>query len=220
MLSLPSVTLPRRSPENAEVQRLIMFLAHVDQGLKQTCELHLFGSSAVNFYLADRGENLHQTKDVDVTGDPKVLSDVSDRRAELSLLASSFDDPAPTTIERLHFQFFRVDQFFIGPDWRENLVSAWHWFGHRELCVKLLHPFDLILSKLERSLPRDLDDCDELYERYVRDGGWEDTFDAYFYQACPFAQNERVLSEVSQAYEDITGVAFDADRIDDDPRNI
>lgn len=70
---------------------------------------------------------------------------------------------SPTQNPSLEFRVaVSVENWLIHPDWRVHLVEVSSHLGLRRLQLYLLHPADLILTKLERWSDRDFQDAMEL----------------------------------------------------------
>ncbi len=119
----------------------------------------------------------------------------------------------------LWLDFTSVQRFFVGPDWEQNLVDVSAHLSLSQLQITLLHPVDLSFSKLLCGKDKDYQDCVRLYARFVGERG-RASFEAYFYQAYPFAHSERDEARLREAYEELTGREFDEARVDRSPTNL
>ncbi len=145
-----AVTLP-------QTLRLQTFLQHADQKLDRPWSITVYGSAAVAIYLADeRGYEYGYTRDIDIGFmEPKEIG------------AKTFDteivDPP------LHFQPYDFTLWLLHPDWKESTVDVSKLLGLNTLTMCLLHPIDLIITKLERAGDQDLEDGILIRERYITD---------------------------------------------------
>lgn len=136
-------------------KRLQRFLAHVDDRLEHDWSIVVYGSAAVALYLADEQDYEYgYTNDIDI-------GEMEPEHVDQSKFDTDSVDPP------LHFQTFPIESWLVHPDWRGALVDASDIIGTDALQVKLLHPFDLIVSKLARGAPQDIEDGLLLRERYV-----------------------------------------------------
>jgi hypothetical protein len=69
----------------------------------------------------------------------------------------------------LRIQTYAIENWLVHPDWRDYSVNVSELIGTTELSVFLLHPVDLIISKLERNDPDDIEDARYLRARYIDD---------------------------------------------------
>ncbi len=139
--------------------RIQKFLLQVDTELGCDCTIAVYGSAAVTLYRADDSD-AHEygyTYDIDVArSSPKEL-DLSGH-----VDSSSYDPP-------LEFQYYDVERWLVHPDWKEALIDMTALLGTQNLRVCLLHPIDLVVTKLARCNSQDLEDGQSLRERYVSD---------------------------------------------------
>lgn len=146
--------LPREIRDD-HAERIQSFLKHVDRQQESEWSLTLYGSAAVALYVADTGLEYEPnfTRDIDIARmDPEEV----DRSA---INNHSVDPP-------LVFQPYDVERWLVHPDWRDATVNFTALIGTTFLNVELLHPIDLIITKLERAMPKDLEDGQLLFERY------------------------------------------------------
>jgi hypothetical protein len=155
-MSLPTITarLPA-AVESSQACRIRDFLQHVDDNLQQPLVITVYGSAAIALYLAD--ETLYEygyTRDIDVghMEPDKLIGPAIDRTA--------VDPP-------LHFQTYDFTLWLIHPDWCNSVVDVSSLVGTKLLTMRLLHPYDLIITKLERAAPQDLEDGILLRDRYI-----------------------------------------------------
>ena len=149
---LPSVI------HTAQAERIQNYLRHVDNKLKHCWTITLYGSAAVALYLADEHTPFepNYTRDIDLAWMEPDEIDCSEFENE------SVDPP-------LHFQTYDVERWLIHPDWKDSIVDVTKILETSLLQVRLLHPLDLITTKLERAARQDLEDGQRVFERYSED---------------------------------------------------
>ncbi len=149
----------------------------------------MYGSAAVAFYLADESQYEHgYTRDIDIGHmEPKQV------------IGSAFD---PASVDPpLHFQTYDFTLWLIHPDWQDAVSDISDLIGTARLAVRLLHPFDLIITKLERAAAQDLEDGILLRDRYVDS---TDQLRQRLVQAAGFyAMSERARSQIEFSFEAI-----------------
>jgi hypothetical protein len=131
------------------------FLRAVDETLRQPTEIHCIGGFALLLLL----ENARPTGDVD------FIDAVPDQAAiDLARLAGKGSKLAAD--HKLYLQVVRV----VEPpsEYRSRLLDAAPIF--KKLTIKVLDPYDLILTKLERNFPRDREDVGSLISELRLDG--------------------------------------------------
>lgn len=140
-----------------EVARVGAFLRYCDQQLNQPAEVVVYGSVAVHLYLADVSTlYTFETDDIDVHHSaPESLL------RQLNRFRALRQDPAP------EFRATNIEMWPAHPDWRSSTQLLSGLVGTQRLHVRVLHPVDLIVSKLERFNERDQVDCDVLLKRYI-----------------------------------------------------
>lgn len=156
-MNLPDITprLPREIGSPQAV-RLRQFLLKADAAVERRCTMTLYGSAAVAFFLADEeGYEYGYTRDVDVGHIEPAI--------DLRRFASDETEPP------LHFQKYQFSLWLLHPDWAQSTVDVSSLLGTGRLGVSLLHPVDLIITKLERAGDQDLEDGILLAERYIDD---------------------------------------------------
>jgi hypothetical protein len=117
----------------------------------------VYGSCAVSLYLADEQQTeVSMTDDIDI--------DTTDTSS-----ANLLQDCSPHTQPPLEIRQRCVENWLIHPDWRERVVNVTLFLGLSSLHIFLLHPMDLILTKLGRYKERDIEDCIRLNARYIHD---------------------------------------------------
>ena len=196
-MCLPDITsrLPR-SVTSPQAVRLQTFLQHVDSRLEQPWIITIYGSAAVAFYLADEEEQQERfayTRDIDIGKmDPDAVS---------SDFESDIVEPP------LHFQAHDFTRWLLHPDWQASVVDISELLGTRNLTVRLLHPCDLIITKLERAADQDFEDGLLLRERYIDDVNvvHERTYEAAKY----YPLSERARGQIEDAFEGIFEQSID-----------
>ena len=158
-MSLPDITpvLPRQIT-SPQATRLRTFLQHLDASLSTGLSIYVYGSAAVALYLADDSPKYEYgyTRDIDIGA-------MEPNRVEDLVLDSDIVDPP------LHLQTYDFTRWMIHPDWQESTVDVSHILETKRLAVRLLHPIDLIITKLERAGDQDLEDGQLLCDRYIDD---------------------------------------------------
>jgi hypothetical protein len=131
------------------------FLRAVDQELRQPAEIHCIGGFALLLLL----ENARPTGDVDLIGvvPDQAANDLTRSAGRGSNLAAD---------HKLYLQVVRV----VEPpsEYRSRLLDAAPVF--KRLTIKILDPYDLVLTKLERNFPRDREDVRSLSSELRLDG--------------------------------------------------
>ena len=151
-----------------EARRIQKYLQHVDNKRKKPWTITLYGSAAVALYLADEHTQFepNYTRDID-------LAWMEPDEIDCSQFENKSVDPP------LHFQTYNVERWLVHPDWKDSVVDVTKILETSLLQVRLLHPLDLIITKLERAGGEDLEDGQRLFERYsedierVRERVWE-----------------------------------------------
>ena len=196
-MPLPSVdsALPNEI-RTRQARRLARFLTHLDGRCREPVRVVLYGSAAVALYLADDDDiELGYTRDIDIGKmDPESI--------DLEFDAHVVDPP-------LTIQTHNVERWLIHPDWEQATTEVGGLLGTKRLVVELLHPVDLIITKLERFLAQDIDDGENLSNRYVDEVGvvvqrLEEAWQFY-------PQADRVRGQVEDACEAIFDVTLSLD---------
>lgn len=133
---------------SAESRRLSAFLRHIAKRIDEETRLRIYGSAAVAFYTARLTGYAHITDDIDV-GDPGSIS---------SALEKALPDPDP----HLTFHFRRPGMWLAAPGWTQFCVEITASLDTTPLHVELMHPVDLVISKLIRWNERDAEDVNRL----------------------------------------------------------
>jgi len=156
-MTLPDVAGPL--PEDIstpEAERVASFLQHHDRKATESAELTLYGSAAVILYLADSAEyNYGYTDDIDV-------GHMEPKNIDLSVDVDAVSPP-------LRFQTFDLERWLVHPDWASESVDVSALLELTNLHVALLHPVDLVITKLGRGAPQDIEDSLLLRDRYFPD---------------------------------------------------
>jgi hypothetical protein len=169
-------------------------LSHADECISQTVALSIYGSAAVALYLGDTADYAYgYTDDVDVGA-------MEPEGVELDDVNSQIVDPP------LHFQEFDFEQWVIHPDWHEATVDASELVGTSTISVLLLHPLDLIITKLSRAGIQDIEDAELLCREYAIDETPE-VKDRVLEAAKYHPLSERVCGDIEWSYQAI----FDAE---------
>lgn len=113
---------------------------------------------------------------------------------------------------------FSGGQFFKPPDYMANLVDLSGRLDLKFLKVMVLHPLDLMLSKFARYADKDYEDISALFEFFVTDK-IRDEFFKYFYTSYPYASGSEQRN-FRDGLLDVTGVEFDASKVNHDPSNL
>lgn len=191
--------------------RLIDEAAQINQTERT---LVIFGGCAVCLWLAHAGcaGDRVSTRDLDVYGTHALCSS--------STLRAHFQHRE--TLGRSPFEEvqFTGDQFCCPPDEAKNRIDITHIFGLSQLRVFVLHPFDLMITKIARYGDRDYQDLDALYEGIVCARGHEQKFIDYFYTAYAFVSAHSEQLNYRDASLDLFGQPFDESLVNMDPRNI
>ncbi len=141
-----------------QADRLRKFLQHVDASLPGNLSIYIYGSAAVALYLADDSENYEYgyTRDIDVGAmEPERVADLA--------VDSEIVDPP------IHLQLYDVTRWMVHPDWKVATIDLSYLVETTRLEVRVLHPVDLIITKLERAGDQDLEDGQLLRHRYIDD---------------------------------------------------
>ncbi len=184
MMELPAPFPSRITSPPAD--RIARFLQHVDRQLAHGCEIWVYGSAAVSLYLADERSEEGFTDDIDVGAEEPIFIDAMD-------IDSGVVDPP------LEFRKHPIEQWLVHPDWRDTCVDVSTLLGLQRLQVMILHPLDLIVTKLERAESRDIEDCTRLARRYSLDGA--EAARRLDEAAECYALSERVVSQVEYSFE-------------------
>lgn len=195
-MSLPDVTssLPEVI-ESSQAIRLQKFLQHADNQLAKPVSITVYGSAAVALYLADnQGYEYGYTRDIDV-------GHMEPDRTTGGTFNSKVVDPP------LHFQTYDFTRWMIHPDWKDSAVDVSALLGTHQLTVNLLHPIDLIITKLERAADQDFEDSLLLLERYIAETSEvrQRVKEAAFY----YPMSDRVRGQVEDAFEGIFEVSLE-----------
>lgn len=156
---MPDLVLPTPWPE---------FLAAVDQSLSEAMELHCLGG----FVLAAVHGIPRITNDLDY-----ISANPNQAREELNRIAGQDSDLAKK--HKVFLQFVGVADY---PDDYESRLTTLS-LGLKKLTLRVLEPYDLLLSKLTRNNPKDMQDVhalvkkldlqfDVLMERFRTEMGW------------------------------------------------
>lgn len=184
-----------------QAQRIQAFLRHFDSSISDEVLLILYGSAAVSIYLADEsgtGEYGY-TRDIDIAQKHPPGIDTA------SLESSCVEPP-------LHFQEYSVERWLVHPDWREASIDVSELLKTTKLTVRLLHPVDLIVTKLERAADQDIEDSILLMERYVADAA--DVEQRVREAAQHYPLSERVISQIGFSFAAIFGDEYDLSDLD------
>ena len=190
-MSLPDITpvLPEQIA-SPQATRLRTFLQHLDASLSTGLSIYVYGSAAVALYLADDSPKYEYgyTRDIDIGA-------MEPNRVEELVLDSDIVDPP------LHLQTYDFTRWMIHPDWKESTVDVSHLLETELLAVRLLHPIDLIITKLERAGDQDLEDGQLLRHRYIDD---VDLVRGRVREAAKFYPlNLRVVSQIEYSFAGI-----------------
>lgn len=120
------------------------FLRTVDKMLEVPAEIHCIGGFTLQLLL----EESRPTGDVDFVG-----AVPSEAGTYLTKIAGK--NTALATAYKLHFDLVKVIQ--PPSDYETRLLDATP-HGLKKLTIKILDPYDLVLTKLERNSPRDRED--------------------------------------------------------------
>lgn len=155
-MTLPDVALDLPSSiTTPEATRIARFLQHQDDKFAQSLTLTLYGSAAVSLYLADADDYAYgYTDDIDVGH--KIPN------AELKCHTTSVSPP-------LHFQEYGLELRLVHPDWQSSCLDFSGPLNLKHLKVRLLHPIDLVSTKLARGADQDIEDSIRLRQRYFPD---------------------------------------------------
>jgi hypothetical protein len=126
------------------------FLSEVDQSLSASVEIHCLGGFVLTLlYAVPR-----TTSDLDyVSAVPDAASE------ELMRIGGAGSNLANK--HKVHFQYVGIADL---PDDYESRLTTLN-LGLRRLTVKILDPYDLVLSKLTRNSPKDSEDVKALAAR-------------------------------------------------------
>ncbi|MFP4597228.1 MAG: DUF6036 family nucleotidyltransferase [Persicimonas sp.] len=160
----------------------------MDEKLEHPWTITIYGSAAVAFYLADEDhQERAYTRDIDI-------GDMEPDQVEENFKSDIVDPP-------LHFQAYPFTQWLHHPDWSDAVVDLSDLIGTHTLIVRLLHPCDLIITKLERAADQDFEDALLLRERYIEEVSSVEkrVFDAAKY----YAMSNRARRQIEYAFEGI-----------------
>lgn len=189
-MTLPDITsrLPK-ALESSQAVRLQRFLQHANRQLAEPVSITVYGSAAVALYLADESEYEYgYTRDIDI-------GQMEPDKA----IGAAFD--AQIVEPPLHFQTYDFTRWLLNPDWSDSVVDVTPLLGTGRLTVRLLHPIDLIITKLERAADQDFEDSILLCERYVDDlaQAQKRVEEAAKY----YPMSDRVRGQIEDAFEGI-----------------
>ncbi|MCK6511836.1 DUF6036 family nucleotidyltransferase [Myxococcota bacterium] len=138
------------------VERELLSRHDADFLASQNLKVVVYGSCAVSLYLGDEaGES-----DVSMTDDIDIA---------VSSGAKLLQECSPQISPPLEIRQSQVENWLIHPDWEDRIFDATSLLGLSFFHVFLLHPLDLILTKLGRYSERDAEDCIRLNSRYIND---------------------------------------------------
>jgi hypothetical protein len=196
-MALPSVShhLPA-SLQTRQSRRVAKFLRHADKCIEHSVSLVIYGSAAVALYLGDTGAYSYgYTDDIDVGAMEPEDVELSDLNAEI------VDPP-------LHFQPYDFEQWLINPDWSDDTVDVSSLVGTAELSINLLHPVDLIITKMSRAADQDLEDSILLIEEYEIEES--DEFRERLREAARFHHpSDRLRENVEWSYDALFDATID-----------
>ncbi|GEM_PF-2926626 len=154
-MSLPDISeLLPECVDTPEAMRIMRFLQFHDRKLSNSTKLTLYGSAAVSLYLADSDNyNYGYTNDIDI-------GRMEPESVELSVDEDAVDPP-------LKFQPFGLENWLVHPDWELATVDFSPILNLHYLRVELLHPIDLVITKLGRGSSQDIEDSLLLRRRYI-----------------------------------------------------
>lgn len=149
-----------------DAKRIQRFLLDVESELlarhgvafltSQNLEVVVYGSCAVSLYLSDEisESDVAMTDDIDIT---------------VSSGARMLQECSPQISPPLEIRQSQVENWLLHPDWVDRIFDATDLLGLSFINIFLLHPLDLILTKLGRYSERDAEDCIRLNARYIND---------------------------------------------------
>ncbi|RDV36411.1 hypothetical protein DV096_19550 [Bradymonadaceae bacterium TMQ3] len=150
-----------RLPATIQAQpakRIAEFIRHVDQRCSAHIDVPIYGSVAITLFLADDPNLAYQTDDIDVasTGeDARVFGELASQVSGATL----------------RVQAYSVQQWLVHPDWRQELVDVSELVGTNHIRLLLLHPVDVIITKLLRWHDRDYADALHLKSHFKIEKG-------------------------------------------------
>lgn len=153
---LPDVNTRMPTDISADhARRIRAFLHHCDDKLDREVRVVVYGSAALSVYFADREEIAGYTDDIDIGKvDPETV--------DIAVDSDAVEPP-------LRLQTYAIERWLVHPDWEEDVVDVSSLLGLARLTVRLLHPIDLLISKLERNSTKDHEDGRRIRTRYVDD---------------------------------------------------
>ena len=150
-MTLPSITKDFLPDDNttwsSEARRLADFLRRVDQHFGGEVTIKVYGSAAVAFYTAATSHSGYMTEDIDV-GDPGSLP------SGLQIATNLAKQEGP----EIDFHFRPPGLWLAAGNWPKYCVDISRELGTKSLSVELMHPIDLIISKMIRWNERDAED--------------------------------------------------------------
>lgn len=141
-----------------EAQRLADFLRRVSRNLHGHAAIKVYGSAAVTFFTAARLELSHMTEDIDI-GHPGFLEPDLER-ARQSARQETVD---------VDFHLRPPGMWLAAADWVSSCFDISDALGTHPLSVELMHPIDLIISKMIRWNERDAEDAMRLWNVFALD---------------------------------------------------
>ncbi|TXC75933.1 hypothetical protein FRC91_10555 [Bradymonadales bacterium TMQ1] len=139
-----------------EAQRLRDFLKRLERHLEGDAALRIYGSAAVTFYTTADREPSHMTEDIDV-GHPGTLGPEL-QRAFQQAKAEGADIS-------LHLR--PPGLWLAANDWPDHCIDISRPLQLNSLLIILMHPYDLIISKMVRWNERDAADVELLQSRFT-----------------------------------------------------
>lgn len=124
----------------SELDRIVAFLKDMDKKLTKKASLYVIGGAAVT--LAYSPEN--RTSDIDVVEADAELEQTGGPASELA------------KFHGVHISKVFDISFSVPDGWRQRCVSLE--LGLRKLAVFVADPYDIVLGKLARFEPKDIDD--------------------------------------------------------------
>lgn len=158
--SLPNDFLPEDDTTwSSEARRLADFLCRVDQHFGEEATIKVYGSAAVAFYTAATSQSGYMTEDIDV-GDPGSLPALQNATELAKQKGPEID-----------FHFRPPGLWVAAGDWPNSCVDVSRKLGTSSLSVELMHPIDLIISKMVRWNERDAEDISLIRDTFCIDVG-------------------------------------------------
>lgn len=128
-----------------------------------------------------------------------LISDIDLARTDPKELDLSEYVDSPSVDPPLVFQSYDVERWLVHPDWKEAVIDVTDMIGTENLRVCLLHPVDLVVTKLARCGEQEWEDGQLLRERYISD---RSTVGDRILEAVKYwSGSDRERAQVERAYE-------------------